>query len=815
MGWRSRVQEQLSGLPKRTLLWSDSESGVDLISEGVRLHGLPTISAWAASEVSRIQLARILRAGVARTLGASFASSLDTLDSLVAALVEYQIHIGPIGLILGWEHSLAAHLSTLVSCILPGSSIVVVAQYGVSASTSYGLNVFHSEFLRLSTDEALDEADSRLATDDVLFALKASQGHHQSFFRLLHELSPAPMRKKTLENPPQQWPEDPNRIIDALADRGMWASAFDWACQSAPERLIQLLPAAGNALFNLGEHEYLLRRLGAQSSSIQDHPEVMYWQFAAACAVGRQSSLVLRVHELLAHHEAPQLRAVAALALPSRNMLAETSRALHELESPVTLRAHGYALGLHGEREIPIVMLEEAMRLADLAGAHHLVVACGVDIAQLELTEGRYAEAQGWARWSLSELERRRVRDESRRLSATATLAYSTLLAGDVASAQEALGDLSDTNKAIDVPGLELLVSSLGDLHFLLDDYDRSEVYYRLQFNSAPKGYTAHAAVDLVALTLAQGKIPEAERLSGIAFALSRSGSIQEQALGHLIQGLVLTWKSAVGADVALAGAMDTLRVVGQSFHIARAAIWIAIERLTRNDTSGARNSLIEHRPFLDQLSPTGWKLLAANHRLLHELLTLYDMSKNQLSFRFLGTQVMHAKDGDSRLSLRNAEILAILAANPSGLTAEKLHALQFGDIGEPSRTKVAVSRLRKTLPISSSPYRIEANYRADFVELLEHLDAGQVQAALQLYEGPLLPDSDAPAIVNLRIHVEEVLRQAVLRSNDGEALIQLGIVLDEDIEVWLAARASLAQADYRQAAISARVRRIRAGWNR
>lgn len=817
MGWRSRVQERLSTLPTRTLLVTSRESGIELVGTTVRLNSLPTIVLWFNPEAGAQESLSSIVQSIAGGLGTGLGRDLVTFDEAIKALREYQAHIGPVGLILGWPEYALEYCHSLALALDSESRLLVISGSEVGKLSEFQLTSVDPDFLRLTAEEAVDEAANRIGIGAALQALEDCGGNYQEFcmrvYATQRHASAEPSQRATAASPPAH-SSAPSLIIDSLLGRGMWVQALEWACMSAPERLLEVVDRAGDALFNLGEHAYFLGRLDALPNDVRNHADILFWRFAAACAIGQHSTLMPEVVRVLEKDAAPRLRAIAALAVPSKDTLSETSKALSALESPVTLRSHGYALGFHGDRETPLLMFEEAMRLADLAGADHLVVACGIDIAQMELTRGRYFESQGWARWALSEVDRRRVRDLPRRLSAIATLAFASILVGDLGTAQESLAEASVGDIVAGVPGLELLTSSKGDLHFLLDEYDAAEKLYRAQFNEAPRGFAAHTAVDLICLALAQGKILEAEKLAGIAYALSRTGSHQEEALGLLTRGIVLSWKASSAAEEVLSEAHRKLAMIGQAFHVARAAIWIAISRLNLRDVAGARSILLQNRQFLHALGHTGWKLLAANHPRLEELRGLYEASTNHIQLRLLGSRYMQTQDGQFQLSMRNSEILALLAANPSGLTAEKLHALQYGDAGDANRTKVAVSRLRKQLPISASPYRLETLFDADFIQVLSNLESGNVQDALDLYKGPLLADSDAPEVVRLRWHIEESLKQAVLRSGDPDAMIELGTLLEDDIEIWLAVRAILPQADFRQAAVTARIRRIRAEWN-
>ncbi len=166
-------------------------------------------------------------------------------------------------------------------------------------------------------------------------------------------------------------------------------------------------------------------------------------------------------------------------------------------------------------------------------------------------------------------------------------------------------------------------------------------------------------------------------------------------------------------------------------------------------------------------------------------------------------------------LTLRHAECLAVLASEPSGLTGDRLATLLYGERAVPGTLKALISRLRSSIPLESRPYRLTVKYQADFLDLLEHLKRGRVRQALSLYRGPLLPKSEAPSVVELREHIDESLRQAVLGSGDAEAMIELANRTDAgDLELLETALVHLSPNDPQSPLLRARIRQVRRAWN-
>jgi hypothetical protein len=126
-----------------------------------------------------------------------------------------------------------------------------------------------------------------------------------------------------------------------------------------------------------------------------------------------------------------------------------------------------------------------------------------------------------------------------------------------------------------------------------------------------------------------------------------------------------------------------------------------------------------------------------------------------------------------TELRPRLGEILALLCAHPEGLSADALCVALHGDQGRAASVRVEVSRLRKLLGpwIDTDRYRLTCDVETDVRRVEGLLRTGAAREAAEAYTGPLLPDSDAPAIVDAREQLDAWLRQAVMTSDDADAL--------------------------------------------
>jgi hypothetical protein len=169
------------------------------------------------------------------------------------------------------------------------------------------------------------------------------------------------------------------------------------------------------------------------------------------------------------------------------------------------------------------------------------------------------------------------------------------------------------------------------------------------------------------------------------------------------------------------------------------------------------------------------------------------------------------------KLSPARTEILALLSARPEGMTTEELAADLYGDEGRPSAVRLQVFRLRKVLTpwIETSPYRLSMNVESDVARVRALLDRGAVREAAECYEGPLLPHSEAPGVVRDREALESWLRQAVMTSDDTEALwawTQSSSGHD-DLAAWKRLLANLDYRDPRRSLAASRVGALRSAY--
>lgn len=816
-GWHERVTEVLRSLPNRTLVVCNRRTGIEMAVRQLHSVDLPLICVWAEENDGPVEMGNRLAEAVTAGLGTGLLGKNLPFSHGLKTLQEYQNKVGPLRFVFGWAAGTENLLQELLEHASPISPVLVISDALLIQQLPGALTETAADFLRILPQEAVLEARGMLSDSEVASLVAEANGQYGLFRSLMleHITEGAPQFQNLLSVDGNWIDRVPvENLVEALAKWKRWEDVFDLACARAPQLLEAIIDDAGNHYFNRGAHEYVWARLSRLPPDVRRLDKIAYWLAASALATNRHSEQSKSVRETLSAKEAPELRALAAVARPGDNMLHETSRAVANLRSVATLRAHGFALALGGDTDEPIRIFREALRLADQDGAHHLVVACGIDLAEFEIRRGRYSSGVEWAKWALDEYSSRRLNERLRLMAVKAVLSFAYLLTGELNQARELVIGVDEAiDLYSDTPGFEAVISTAADVAFVSGEHKVAERLYKRNHDRAPIEAHCFTAVDMVIVLMSQARKAEAKEIADQAFALSRSSVAYERALGELAVGIAYCEDEPVRAERILLGALEELRGSTTEVHAAQAAIWLAILRLGAERRKAAGDALRSTVAALKDLGDSGWALLAGSNPMLPELLKLWQQTEGKFELKFLGARTLSNGTNEYSLSVRYAELLAILAAYPDGLHGEKLHILLYGDCERNSTLKSSVSRVRKIIPISSGPYAIDVAFKADFIEVLELLGRGELQRALNLYRGPLLPDSDSSSIVGLREHIDEAVRTAVLQSEDPDALIHLGNILDDDLEVWEQARSCLPYRDHRHPVVSARITRIKASW--
>lgn len=128
-------------------------------------------------------------------------------------------------------------------------------------------------------------------------------------------------------------------------------------------------------------------------------------------------------------------------------------------------------------------------------------------------------------------------------------------------------------------------------------------------------------------------------------------------------------------------------------------------------------------------------------------------------------------------LSGRHAEILLLLARTPDGISsaglAERLWALGGSEV----TVRAEIARLRRTIDhlgdvrVDARPYRLCGKLDSDVERTHRGLAQGDLETALNFYQGQVLPDSDAPGVREIGAELQALIRGSLLQDGTWQQL--------------------------------------------
>jgi tetratricopeptide (TPR) repeat protein len=527
------------------------------------------------------------------------------------------------------------------------------------------------------------------------------------------------------------------------------------------------------------------------------------------------SNKIALIQQLEAHleqTEAPVLRAHYAQMLFESGML---DRALHQAYRAVeiqpcaiTLLAHGRCLGWF-EPERALEVLQQALQLAE-ATYGSLQVRCLQEIIASLIRLGRYDAASRWTDWTF---ETHLRQEKSGPVECSASEQADLLEVRKIASALGSRNVAPDFVVAGTGQGSDRIESKLAHVDLLLAHDDHAAALGCLEAlwrQNQQRLHLAAIALRWVPLLIASDQVQTAFDVAQQTLELSAGLHPLLQRNAQLVHAIALTERDPVAGISALEQAVQAHAKPLDAINLARAGLCLARVCEALGQTDQARAALQSAHAGLAELSPTGHKMLGV----LSKKPEMQEPVRAILELKFLGSSEARLDGVVIPLRRRFAEILTVLAMHPTGLSGEQLSLAIYGEHGTLECCKTELSRLRHLVPIHTRPYKIGVPVKADFLELATHLEQGQLEQAMHLHHGPLLPGSDAPAIVHQREHLSESLRRATLEQSNPEQLWHLAAHDENDLELWQRLLNLLRASDPRHAIVQTRVSGLRRAWN-
>jgi hypothetical protein len=602
---------------------------------------------------------------------------------------------------------------------------------------------------------------------------------------------------------------DPLAEVEVMLQVGEWRRAAELAVESVPERAASVVLGAAHEFHEQGLHEALWRLLERLPAEAAETEEGLFWRLSCAAWLDRADEVRPQVERYLSSHEAPELRALyAGACLRTDAGRREVERAFRASRTPFTLYQQGRAARAVGEG---VGLLEESLRLAESDGRPYEVSRAASALAARLIDSGRYAEAARWGEWALSHFDRTDQGNVQRRLLILNNWAYARLLIGESVG----LGSLLEEAEQVlsrAFPDVEAIIrSTLSDYLLATGSADRALEQYRLNFRQARrqmKGIRGLSLVRALQEFESDGKT-QALRVAAEAATLTTIDDGDYHLPAVLAEGIAMTFEDPGQAERLLLQVLQHVSAYVPAPVRAQAALYLARSRVLQDDPNGAKAAVEEQEAVLRPLSETGLRMLSGPESEFEEIWGWCLGEPAPLELRFLGRREVVLNGRQLQLSGQQCAILALLAANPGGVGARQLVSELEWDSNR-SAMFSALNRLRKRIPISPQPYRLEPAYKADFLVASGLLQEGMLRQALELMRGGLLEEIDAPGVVALREKLDEMFRQAVLDSKDVESTFSLAKRFDDDLELWEHALELLHPNDRRALVARARVEQLR-----
>lgn len=671
--------------------------------------------------------------------------------------------------------------------------------------------------LRLEERHSLAEAAGRLPDSEVRAIHEQGGGVYFDVVTGLHERLGLGLPQRSSPSGPHLPPGrelmvEADVLLEVMRSKERWFDALELAVDHVPDASIDVLRTAGHHFHEQGLHERLWTLLDRVPRALRDDETYLRWRLTAAARLNRHRAVLPEVETYLGRHEAPELRAVyAPLHADAAAREREAARAYRAAATPLTLFQYGR---LHGSLEEGAELLRHGVALAEFSGHPYEVARNAGTLAAQLVHLGRYREALHWSRWALEYFDRADLSDGYRRLRILNTWAFASLLVGSTVGLEAPLREAESQLSLVPSELGRLTRSTLGDVLLVAERPAEAVRHYRQNWEDPERRYLGTAALAMTRVLLELSEPAAALEIAEQAFFLTKHESPYDRLPATIAYGVAL----ALGDPRRAANLLDPIVATSgrrSARYVAQAALYRALIAHRCGDLQRSTQVLETAAWALGELSDQGLRLLSGHGDLFMPIWQQVRGGAAPLQLKLLGRFEAFLDGERLPLSPLQSEIVTLLALcrDSEELALERLLLMLKGDDGSAGNLRASLSKLRAQLPVSHHPYRLMVASSSDVEDLLDHLMTGRVRDALSLYRGPLMPHSEAPAIVERREEIEETLRQAVLASGDAEALIALAERFGGDLELWEAARNHLDDQDGRTPLVRARIDRILKSW--
>jgi tetratricopeptide (TPR) repeat protein len=677
------------------------------------------------------------------------------------------------------------------------------------------------DFLALQPQEASKLIEDvfpkgqQLATSEVLALLEQSEGRLGHFWELVAYTIQGEV-KYTLT---------PEKQLQSFELQKQWIEAFAYTVQQFPDQSERVLREAGHAYHEQGLHRELFDLISMLPHQLQQNDTVMYWKLTAAVRLNIKEEVREEIELFLETNEAPETRAYYAMIFYVKDRLLQVERAYKQRKTPVIMIMLAFALGEQDpSHQKTIDVLGHAIELAEKNGRKSDIIFCISRMVTTLSYVGLYQESLYWAEYGKSFYERAGISDIQKYIGLINSWSHIKILTGSLGGIFALMSTLYTFLESIENGWARYYRSTMADYLLVTEEVESAITLYQENVNSSPRSEIGWNANNLVRALVENSDFDKAFQVGKQAFFIAKRDNHNFRENAVLAYGIALSFVNPEEAIEYLKDALDAFFRPIRGHHIIQAALYLARIHVLRHDISEATLTINKAIPFLKEISPIGlkslvgpsgefqsvWPLIPLEH--LRQALTNSSTPTKQSAketlaiedspvlINFLGGTDVIVKGSQVKTPLKFNEVLVILATNPGGLSSEQLLVELYPDSSTAQKTtlKSLISRMRVNVPIKSQPYKIDCDFVADFLQVPQLIRLDRLEQALDLYKGSLLPESEAPGVVEVREVLDEQMRQAVLDSNNPDFALKLASKTPDDVELWEAALRRLPQNDTR-----------------
>jgi len=820
--WLTRQLDAVLDADRPVLLVGGERYGVPFVLDALRVRRRTawwTLALRAAED--DVAQGNALAEALNRVLEAPLFAQALPYRAHVQGLRHHAEDLRPLWLAVTAEVADAPLLGELVGLHDAGFGVVIDlrgADVPPAHAWVHGCRVIGPDRLRLSHEEAAQVMPGGLGLERVTALWRSCGGRFTELMRSAHEAIELPrLRVPAPEGallPAGRGEAVPTPLaVRAMARDGAWIEALELAVLGAPELVDDVLRMAGPAYHERGLTRRLHLLLSALPPTYARQERVLEWRLLAALDAGELPSVAHDVDAHLAAHVAPELRARRAGTLPPAEGFALAAHAVEARRTPLTLWQFGR---MHPDFGAAARLLEESVRLAEDFGTPHEVARNAGTLAAKLLHVGEFARARAWSQFALGVFDQHQLRDGARRLRLVNDLAFARLLTGDLAGLRRGLADTAAALAGAMPAVADLVRGTWAAVELVSDRPAAALELLRPLVEAAPRDRRAAFAQQAVRVLLELGRVGEAATVAADAVELAEGMGNHARRVARLARGMADTVAGALGGaeggQVAFERARDDLLAVMTAGDMAAELRLPAALHYLVASGGAAHHVPDDLARLLGTLHPVALRLFAGPAAVFAPVWDAVGGGGPALRLRFFGEVACRLEGTPVGLPPRLAEAALALTLHPEGLSRDALNDFLTPDGQTPFSSgglRGLLTRLRALLPVSEAPYRWAVAFAADVADARSLLAEGRVREAIALWQGPLLPLSDAPGVREARETLEEALRQAALLSGDADALFELADRLGDDLALWEAAAAAMPPGDPRLALALARERRL------